>query len=96
MHLNEELCVMKYNAATLEKIEKLLHETGYVIRYERGKFQSGYCILEEKRVLVLNKFLPVEGRINTLIDIIPQLKIELSTLAPESRKILENLMKAEA
>ena len=87
---------MKYNAATLEKIEKLLHETGYVIRYERGNFQSGYCILEEKRVLVLNKFLPVEGRINTLIDIIPQLKIELSTLAPARRKLLAPLMKAEA
>ena len=87
---------MKYNAATLDKIEKILHETGYVIRYERGNFQSGYCILEEKRVLVLNKFLPLEGRINTLIDIIPQLNIHAETLAPESRKVFENLMRAEA
>ena len=87
---------MKYNAATLDKIEKILHETGYVIRYERGNFQSGYCILEEKRVLVLNKFLPVEGRINTLIDIIPQLNINAETLPPESRKIFENLMRTEA
>jgi hypothetical protein len=87
---------MKYNAATLDKIEKILHETGYVIRYERGNFQSGYCILEEKRVLVLNKFLPVEGRINTLIDIIPQLKIDAETLPPESRKIFESLMRTEA
>lgn len=87
---------MKYNATTLEKIEKLLHETGYVIRYERGNFQSGYCILEDKRVLVLNKFLPVEGRINTLIDIIPQLKIDADVLPPESRKIFENLMRTEA
>lgn len=87
---------MKYNATTLEKIEKLLHETGYVIRYERGNFQSGYCILEEKRVLVLNKFLPVEGRINTLIDIIPQLNINAENLPAESKKIFENLMRAEA
>ena len=87
---------MKYNAATLDKIEKILHETGYVIRYERGNFQSGYCILEEKRVLVLNKFLPVEGRINTLIDIIPQLNINAEALPPESRKIFENLMRTEA
>jgi hypothetical protein len=87
---------MKYNAATLDKIEKILHETGYVIRYERGNFQSGYCILEEKRVLVLNKFLPVEGRINTLIDIIPQLSIDAETLPPESRKIFESLMRTEA
>lgn len=87
---------MKYNATTLEKIEKLLHETGYVIRYERGNFQSGYCILEEKRVLVLNKFLPVEGRINTLIDIIPQLNINAENLPADSKKTFENLMRAEA
>ena len=80
----------------MDKIEKILHETGYVIRYERGNFQSGYCILEEKRVLVLNKFLPVEGRINTLIDIIPQLNINAEALPPESRKIFENLMRTEA
>ena len=67
---------MKYTVTTLDKIEKLLHETGYVIRYERGNFQSGYCILEEKKVLVLNKFLPLEGRINTLIDILPQLNFD--------------------
>jgi hypothetical protein len=86
---------MKYNVTTLDKIEKLLHETGYVIRYERGNFQSGYCILEEKRVLVLNKFLPVEGRINTLIDILPQLNIDVEQLPPESRKVLGNLLKTE-
>ncbi|HVY73315.1 MAG TPA: hypothetical protein VG890_00705 [Puia sp.] len=86
---------MKYNAGTLDKIEKLLQETGYVIRYERGNFQSGYCILEEKKVLVLNKFLAVEGRINTLIDIIPQLNIDPETLPEEPRKMLRQLMQAE-
>ena len=67
---------MKYTVTTLEKIEKMLQETGYVVRYERGNFQSGYCILEEKKVLVLNKFLTLEGRINTLIDILPQLNFD--------------------
>lgn len=87
---------MKYTISTLEKIEKLLHETGYVIRYERGNFQSGYCILEDKKVLVLNKFLALEGRINTLIDILPQLSLDTETLAPESRKVLENLLKPQS
>jgi hypothetical protein len=87
---------MKYTVTTLEKIEKIMHESGYVIRYERGNFQSGYCILEEKKVLVLNKFLPLEGRINTLIDIIPQLTLDPETLAPESRKVLENLLKPQS
>jgi len=86
---------MKYTVTTLDKIEKVLHESGYVIRYERGNFQSGYCILEEKKVLVLNKFLPLEGRINTLIDILPQLNLNPETMQPESRKLLEHLLKPQ-
>jgi hypothetical protein len=87
---------MKYTVTTLEKIEKIMHESGYVIRYERGNFQSGYCILEEKKVLVLNKFLTLEGRINTLIDILPQISLDQESLAPESRKVLESLLKPQS
>ena len=80
---------MKYTQATLEKAEKILDEARYVVRYERGTFQSGYCILEQKKVVVLNKFLQVEGRINTLLDIIPQLDMQPESLTPESRKMYE-------
>ncbi|MGZ3837240.1 MAG: hypothetical protein ACXVMS_01420 [Flavisolibacter sp.] len=83
---------MKYTQTTLDKIEKVIEEVGYIIRYERGTFQSGFCILEEKKVVVLNKFLPLEGRINTLIDLIPQLKIDPVALSPESRKVFEDIM----
>jgi len=48
---------LKYNQTTLNKLEKILEESGYIVRYERGSFQSGYCILEHKKVVVLNKFL---------------------------------------
>jgi hypothetical protein len=87
---------MKYNQTALDKIEKILDETGYVVRYERGNFQSGYCILEERKVVVLNKFLQMEGRINTLVDIVPQLNITPDLLSPEARKTyLEVLAKFE-
>jgi hypothetical protein len=78
---------MKYTQTTLDKLEKIVEEAGYVIRYERGTFQSGYCILEQKKVVVLNKFLQIEGRINTLIDLIPQLGIQPTSLSEESRKL---------
>jgi hypothetical protein len=88
---------MKYTQATLSKLEKVIEETGYVLRYERGTFQSGYCVLEEKKVVVLNKFLPIEGRINTLIDLIPQLPIKQNELSAESSKIyLETIARIES
>ena len=78
---------MKYTQSTLDKLEKIAEEAGYVIRYERGTFQSGYCILEQKKVVVLNKFLQTEGRISTLVDLIPQLDVSPGTLTEESRKL---------
>ena len=78
---------MKYNQATLNKVEKILDEAEYVVRYERGTFQSGYCILEAKKVVVLNKFLSIEGRINTLIDLVPKLNINIDLLTHDSQKL---------
>ena len=77
---------MKYVQSTLDKIEKVVEEAGYVIRYERGTFQSGYCILQQRKVVVLNKFMQTEGRINTLIDLMPQLEVNIDTLTHEDRK----------
>lgn len=83
---------MKYTQNTLTKLEHIPEQAGYVLRYERGSFQSGYCILEDKKVVVLNKFLQVEGRINTLADLIPQLEINTELLTDEARKLYMDLV----
>jgi len=80
---------MKYNQQTLDRLEEVLTEVQYVVRYERGTFQSGYCILEQKKVVVLNKFLQLEGRINTLLDIIPKLVENPELLSAEGRKTFD-------
>jgi hypothetical protein len=78
---------MKYTQTTLDKLEAIVEDAGYVLRYERGSFQSGYCILEDRKVVVLNKFLQLEGRINTAVDLIPQLEINTELLSEESKKL---------
>ena len=87
---------MKFTQNVLDKIERIAEEAGYVIRYERGNFQSGYCILQAKKVIVLNKFFQTEGRINTLVDLMPQLEINFDALTHESQKMYDEVMSAEA
>jgi hypothetical protein len=87
---------MKYTQNILDKIEKIAEEVGYVIRYERGNFQSGYCILQAKKVIVLNKFFQTEGRINTLIELMPQLNINFDALTYESQKMYDEVMLVKA
>lgn len=87
---------MKYTQTTLDKLGNILEETGYVVRYERGTFQSGWCLLEARKIVVLNKFLSIEGRINTLMEIIPQLAVEYDRLTLESQKLYEEVVKKSA
>lgn len=76
----------KYTPNTLKKLEQLFEEAKYVIRYEKGTFNSGYCILEDKRVAVINKFLAIEGRINALLEILPSIDINEDELSGEMLK----------
>ena len=87
---------MKYNQSTVNRLEKILEESGYVVRYERGSFQSGYCILEEKKVVVLNKFLNTEGRINTLIDLLPSLQVTYEMLTIDAQKMYDEVTKQQS
>ena len=81
----------KYNTATLTNLESIFKENNYVIRYEKGRFQSGYCILQDKRVDVVNKFFETEARINALIDILSQVEIDAGLLDEKQLKLYEQL-----
>lgn len=66
---------VKYTKAYLDKIENLFAASDYTLRYEKGNFKSGYCILKDNKVIVVNKYFPIEGKINAMIDILKELKL---------------------
>lgn len=83
---------IKYTPATLKKFEELYEEIGFRIRFEKGNFQSGYCIIQDKKMAVINKFLTLEGRINALIDILPSIEFDIERLSTEGRQFYEMAM----
>lgn len=88
--------MFKYTPNTLKKLEQLFEEARYIIRYEKGNFNSGYCILEERRVVVINKFLNIEGRINALIEILPSITVHEAGLSGEMVKWYQQLIAGQA
>jgi hypothetical protein len=85
---------IRYTKPLLEKIEQLFGELGYTIRYERGSFQSGYCIVRQQHIAVINKFFDVEARINTLLEIIETMDIDPDTLSPTGQQTFEKVRAA--
>ncbi len=83
---------MKYTKHNLKKIQDLLEEVGYTVRYEKGNFQSGYCLVETKRVAVVNRFYDTEGRMNVMLDILSKVDIDFETMSPDSLKLYHKLI----
>ena len=64
-----------------------MSETDYILRYEKGNFQSGYCILNENKIAIINKFFALEGKINSLVEIIRAIEIDTSKLSENNKKL---------
>ncbi len=80
---------IKYTRKTLNQIEQIIEDGEYILRYEKGHFNSGFCILENRKIVVVNKFLELEGKINVLLDILPNLDIDPEKISPELLKLYE-------
>ena len=88
---------MKYNSTTLKKIEDIFKEGGYTVRFEKGNFQNGYCILEKRRVVVINKFHEVEAKINSMVEILISITdLELENLSSESTQLYQQIQAEKA
>ena len=84
---------MNFTKHTLKKMELLFEEIGYVIRYEKGSFNSGYCIVEDKKIVVINKFFEADGRISTLLDILDKVEMMPEILSEKSAKFYKDVLK---
>jgi hypothetical protein len=73
-----------------------MNELEYTVRYEKGNFNSGYCIVENKKIAVINKFFDVEGRMNCLLDILQNLEVEEEKLSEASVKLLKKIERDQA
>lgn len=84
---------MRLTASTLSKLEDIIKQNGYTIRYEKGSFTPGYCVLESKKVIVVNKYYSIESKINSLIDLINQLSIDTSIFNDKQLNFFQELTK---
>ncbi len=84
---------MRLTKTSQDKLTDILRAQGYTIRYERGNFRGGHCIVMHEKVIVINKFFPLESKINTLMDIIRDLEIDEEALTEVQLKIVQRLKK---
>lgn len=87
--------MIKYTAAFLTKIEDIISESDYILRYEKGNFKSGYCLLKEQKIMIVNKFYTTEGKINALTEILRTVELDTSKFTEKSQQLFTELTQTE-
>ena len=83
--------MLKYTNHTLKKMEQLYSELDYKLLYAKGNFKSGYCIVDEKRIVVINKFYDTEARINCLVEILGKIEFDPRVFSEKSLNFFQTL-----
>lgn len=85
--------ITQYN---LDKIENLLLDLGYQVRYEKGNFKTGACVIQNTKVIVVNKFSNLEIKINSLIQILREFEVNKEDLEEKQWIYYKSLIKTES
>jgi hypothetical protein len=83
--------MIKYTTQFLLKLEEMITESDYTLRYEKGNFKAGYCVLKDQKIMIVNKFFTTEGKINALLDILKGVTLDNVKFSEKSQKLYEEL-----
>jgi hypothetical protein len=78
---------IKYTTQFLNTLEEIFAESDYILRYEKGNFKSGYCVLKDTKIAIVNKYFPLEGKINSLVEILRTIVLDSNKFSVKSKKV---------
>lgn len=87
--------MVKYTNQFLAKLEDLITESDYILRYEKGNFKSGYCLLRDQKIIIVNKFFTTEGKINIILEILRLITLDTSKFSEKNQKLYQELQQEE-
>lgn len=76
---------------TLEKLELLLKTAGYKVRYEKGNFKTGACLLLNSKMIVVNRFSNLESKILALVELLRELEVDYKLLDDKQITFLQEI-----
>ena len=75
----------------LQDLKAIATEMGAKVRFERGDFKGGYCLLQESKVIVINKLSSVQKKVAILSSALSQLGAEDIYIPPKIREVIDEM-----
>jgi len=76
---------------TLQDLKALATQLGAKVRFEKGDFKGGYCILKESKVIVINKMTNLQRKVMILSAALKELGVDKIYLTPKIREFIDEM-----
>jgi hypothetical protein len=74
----------------IEEFHLLAAQLGITIRYEKGDFEGGYCILKDRKLLLINRKLLPNRKASVLAAALREIGLDNVFLKPALREYIED------
>ena len=75
----------------LQDLKSIAAEMGAKVRFERGDFKGGYCLVQESKVIVINKLSSLQKKVAILSSALTQLGAENIYIPPKIREVIDEM-----
>ncbi len=79
----------------IQDLKALAAQLGAEVRFEKGDFKGGYCILNENKVIVINKMASLQRKVVILSMALKELGIDQIYLTPKLREIIDEMAESK-
>ena len=76
---------------TLNDLKSLAAQLGATVRFEKGDFKGGYCIIHDSKVIVINKITNLQRKVMILSAALKELGVDKIYLTPKMREIIDEM-----
>ncbi|MEK7248933.1 MAG: hypothetical protein AAB209_00780 [Bacteroidota bacterium] len=74
----------------IAELEEVAQQLGVTIRYEKGDFEGGFCILKARKILIINKKLMPNRKAAVLAVAMQEIGLENVFIKPALREFIED------
>lgn len=73
----------------LEELKQLATQIGARVRFEKGDFKGGFCIIKKDKIIVINKLSNLQRKVYILASALKELGLEQVYISPKIRELIE-------
>jgi hypothetical protein len=75
----------------IQDLKAIASQLGASVRFEKGDFKGGYCLLKETKVIVINKNANLQRKAIILSTALKELGVDEIYLNPKLREMIEEM-----